>query len=268
MTLGAWARREVVLVAVVGVGAACAGLAVPLGVGWLASVGAVVVSVGAVVRLVVAFGRTQMESERERVESARHLRVSVGPVEAVDPTLIGVDLASQSILPGGGIPVYVARDVDASLRRALVAGLEGSGPWLVVVHGAAKVGKSRSLFEALSAVARATPVDLVAPVDGTALKALLTPGMGVGRYGARAVLWLDDLEPFVNSGVTLQTLREWHAGTIGRIVAATYGGKGVDLVAASRTSELATLASEVLGHAAELPIRATTAEELNDPVCG
>jgi hypothetical protein len=54
------------------------------------------------------------------------------------------------------------------------------------------------------------------------------PGQDLRLRRNPAVVWLDDLEPFLNQGVTLQTLREWHAGRPGRIVAATYGGKGRD----------------------------------------
>ena len=77
------------------------------------------------------------------------------------------------------------------------------------------------------------------------------------------MLWLDDLEPFLNQGVTLQTLREWQAGRPGRIVAATYGGKGSELIAGSSASGLATIASDVLQHACEVSLAATTAGELS-----
>jgi len=46
-------------------------------------------------------------------------------------------------------------------------------------------------------------------------------------------LWLDDLELFLNEDVTLAILREWHAGVRGRIIAATYGGKGSERIAGS-----------------------------------
>ena len=41
-----------------------------------------------------------------------------------------------------------------------------------------------------------------------------------------AVLWLDDIEPFLNQGLTLRILREWQSTGPVRIVTATYGGKG------------------------------------------
>jgi hypothetical protein len=48
--------------------------------------------------------------------------------------------------------------------------------------------------------------------------------------------------------MTWQTLSEWHSGGRGRIVAATYGGKGSELVAGSKTGGLATTATDVLAH--------------------
>jgi hypothetical protein len=53
----------------------------------------------------------------------------------VDPTEIGVDRAAQDILPGGGLPEYVPREIDNELREALAAAIDGSGAWLVVVEG-------------------------------------------------------------------------------------------------------------------------------------
>ena len=193
-TLGAWTRREAVLVIALAAGAAIAALAVPLGVPWLATVGAVVAAVGAVARLLIAVRHAGLESEREHAEFARRLRVGVAPVTEIDPTLIGVDRAEQRILPGGGVPQYVRRVADSQLVAAVASALDGAGPWIVVVHGPSKVGKSRSLFEALLVCARTTPVDLVAPVDAAALKSLLLPGEGLRRSSCAAVLWLDDLD--------------------------------------------------------------------------
>jgi tetratricopeptide (TPR) repeat protein len=122
--------------------------------------------------------------------------------------------------------------------------------------------KSRSLFEALAYCAHDGELEFVAPVDAAALRSLLTPGQGLGRRAGRAVLWLDDLEPFLNEGVTLAILREWHAGGCGRIVAATYGGKGREWIAGSDVSGLTTIASDVLQHAREITLGATTDREL------
>ncbi len=262
MTLGAWTRREAVLVSWLTAAAALAGLSVPLGVPWLAVAGGIAAAVGGLVRLVIGEQRVRLEGRRERAEWARWLRVPVAPIGGVDPTLIGVDPAAQTVLAGDVLPEYVEREVDATLRDAVAAALDGRGRWLVVVVGGSKVGKSRALFEALLQCARAGELELVAPVDGDALRSLLNPGQSPRAGAAHAVLWLDDLEPFLNQGVTLQTLREWQTSGPGRIVTATYGGKGSELIAGTTTGGLTTIAADVLQHAREIPLRPTTADEL------
>lgn len=219
-----WARREAVLVSALAAGVAIAALAAPLGVGWLTIAGAIVAAAGALARLGVAVRRTQLEGERERIELGRLLRIDVAPIGEVDPTLIGIDRAEQTILPGGAVPDYVQRAADDQLQEAVAAALDGSGRWMIVVEGPSKVGKSRSLFQALREAAQASPLQLVAPMTAEALRSLLTPGQGLRVASGAAVLWLDDLEPFLNQGTTLHTLREWHAAGPARIVAGTYGG--------------------------------------------
>ena len=81
-------------------------------------------------------------------------------------------------------------------------------------------------FQALVQCTASRSVYLVAPVDAAALKALLTPGQGLRLRSVAAVLWLDDLEPFLNGGVTWQTLCEWRASGSARIVAGTYWRQG------------------------------------------
>jgi tetratricopeptide (TPR) repeat protein len=187
--------------------------------------------------------------------------VPIDLVEHVDPTRIGVDAAAQTILPGGEVPAYQARDVDEPLRAAVAAALDGTGRWLVVVTGRSKVGKSRALFEALRACAYGR-VELVAPVDGDALRSLLTAGKQPRLRTGHAVLWLDDLEPFLNQGVTLQMLRAWRTFAKGGIVAGTYGGKGSDRVAPSSSQEVATLADTVLQEARQIPLETSSPSEL------
>ena len=90
-------------------------------------------------------------------------------------------------------------------------------------------------------------LQLFAPVDGEALRALLSPGQDL-RFGKKqVVLWLDDLEPFLNQGVTLQTLRQWQDGQVGRIVAATFGGKGGGhMYSTTGGRELDTIATHIM----------------------
>jgi hypothetical protein len=199
------------------------------------------------------------EAERERAELGR--RALVAAAEQVDPTTIGVDAAAQDILPGGEVPEYVARDIDDDLRAAVAAAFDDSRRWLVVVIGPSKVGKSRALFEAVMHCAQAQRLEFVAPVDGDALRAILTSANRPAQ-STLTVLWLDDLEPFVNDGVTLATLREWHGEVRGRIVAATYGGKGSERIAGLTTDGLTSIAAEVLQNAREIPMTPTTTREL------
>ncbi|GAA1392110.1 hypothetical protein GCM10009613_35990 [Pseudonocardia kongjuensis] len=265
--MSAWTRREAGLTAALGSAAALAALSVPLNLPWLATVGLVVAAVGASARLGVGWARNRLERRRERVESARRLRVPITAVTHVDQTVIGVDPAAQDLIEGGRLPRYLPRDRDAELVDALVEAIEGRGSRLVVVVGPSKVGKSRTLFQALLACTEVCPsakdLHVVAPIDGDGLRALLLPGQEP-RLGARpAVLWLDDLEPFLNQAVTWQTLRAWTSGGRGRIVVATYGGKGSDLVAeAGATDKLTTAAGLLLQQAREIHLIATSESEL------
>ena len=143
--------------------------------------------------------------------------------------------------------------------------MRGQGPWLVVVSGPSKVGKSRTLFEAIRGVSEggvSRPLRILAPIDTEAVRALLASDQSSRRNRAPTVLWLDDLEPFLNQGLSFQMLSQWHAGNPHRVVVATYGGKGSELVAGSSVAGLATIAAGVLQHAREIPLAATTADEL------
>ncbi len=226
-------------------------------------VGAVVVLVGGIGVVVLAKRRNQTETTQEKYEADRVLNVPPSPVNEIDPTGIGVDLAVQSILPGTTVPEYVLRSVDNKLREAVEGALNGTGSWIVVVMGPSKVGKSRSLFEALRHQCDAgSKVELYAPADGNALKKLLRPGEDPSPPPGPAVLWLDDLELFLSTGIGMPQLQEWHSGVDGRIVVGTYGGKGSDQLSASDTGELAIPAKEVLGVATEVPITETTNAEI------
>ena len=262
-SLGEWVRRERLLVAFLAACAAVVAAGVALGLPQLSVVGAVVAAVGALAKVVVVRGAVKVEGSQERAKARRHLRAPVGAVAGVVPTDIGVDPAVQTILPGGQRPEYVERSKDAELREALSAAVAGRGPRVVVVRGPSKVGKSRSLFEALlrSVGDDWSPV-LVAPVDGASVTAILTPGEDPTVDAGQAVLWLDDLEPFLNSGVTLRTMNEWNAGADGRVVAATYGGKGSSQVADEWGSALTSTAQEVLQHAAVVTLAETTGGEV------
>jgi tetratricopeptide (TPR) repeat protein len=261
-SLGLWSRREAVLGAFLAATAAVAALSIPFHALWLKVVSLVVAAVGAAAGLVIVWRRTRLEGRREQAEMDRRLRAPVTTVSQIDPTLIGVDKAAGNVLGGSTLPAYLPRRVDDQLHDAIKAALTGKGPWMVVAVGGSKVGKSRSIYEALRRCDGAGDrMQLVAPVDGDALRSLLQPGQAVLTDEA-AVLWLDDLEPFLNEGVTLQTLREWRSSGPVRIVATTYGGKGSDLVAGSTIGGITTIAADVLQHGREVPVDRTNADEL------
>ena len=238
-------------------------LAQGLGIEWMRIVGLAVALLGALVRGLTAIRRSHIEHEREAAELGRRTHVPISPIAMVNPTEVGVDAAIQTILPGEEVPEYVAREVDGDLREAVRAALDGSGRWIVIAVGQSKVGKSRAMFEALRACSQLTDMDFIAPIDGAALRSLITPGETPQTQCDASVLWLDDLEPFINEGVTLQTLREWHNRTPGRsVIVATYGGKGSDKVRGSASEALATIAGEVFQHAREVSLKATNADEV------
>lgn len=272
LSVGGWSRWDTVLGGVAAVAVAGAAMSDVMKAPWLKLVGVVVAAVVAVALLVVRLGRARVEASAEAVMSDRRLRIPVTVVCEVDPVSIGVERAAQSVLPGGERPRYVSRGVDGAVLEGVTAAALGRGRWLVVVVGPSKVGKSRTLFEGVLAaddiLRRSTSGEeslrVVAPIGGDALKALLVPGEGPRWGSGPLVLWLDDLEPFLNEGVTWQTLQEWRGGSRAgspRIVVATYGGKGSERIAGAMVAGLATTAGEVLQHALEVPLTLTSVLE-------
>jgi hypothetical protein len=213
-SLGRW---HTVLAAFLAAAAALAALSRPLGMEWLLTAGLVVAAAGAVTSVGIVVWKARKEAAGDRAELRRLLKVEIKPVSAVDPLTIGVDLAVSARQSDSGLPPYVPRRVDQVLSDAIVAALNGSGAWLVVMEGESKIGKSRTLFEALRAHPGANRLHLVAPEYRYAPRSILLPHETVAISGAQ-VLWLDDLELFLNQGVTLKTLREWQAGERARIV--------------------------------------------------
>jgi len=181
-------------------------------------------------------------------------------MRGVNPIDVGVGAAAQTVLPGDVLPTYVKRSLDADACAAIRAAFEGTGPSVVVAVGRSKVGKSRTMFEALREVIGSGDVSFVAPTGGDALTSLMTPGT-LPEMDERSVLWLDDLEAFLNDGVTQPTLREWCTRFPKSIVVATYGGRTIG----ASTAELTTIATEVLQQARELHLVQTTPREL-DPL--
>ena len=267
VTLGSWERRGRLVVSCAAVlSSAVAVLAVALNE-QLLLVAAILTLLGALAQALILARSERLAQAQDEALLERRLRVPVARVDAIDPTAVGVDPAAQSLLDGGEVPRYLPRDVDARLREAILAALADEGPWLVVLTGPSKVGKSRTLLHALLSCLRGVGGDraaklvMVAPADGDAVRALLRPGEGPDLRGGHPVLWLDDLEPFVAQEVGWQTLREWHE-RFGAVVLATYGGKGSERVAAGNSREMAALTDTILQHATEIALQKTSASEL------
>ncbi len=147
-----------------------------ISVTWLAITAGLICVLVSTARIVTALQKARIEQRREQTEWDRLLRVQVTPVSGVNPTDIGIDPASQAILPGAEVPSYVTRAADRDLQRMLTSMLRGETPWVIVVRGPSKVGKSRTLLEALRHHPDTANLPLVAPVDGSALKSLACPG--------------------------------------------------------------------------------------------
>jgi hypothetical protein len=237
-----------------------------LDAGWLELLGLFVAAVAAAARVVVAVLQARVKGKEAKSQRTRRTRVPIQGLAGVVPTQVGVDTAAaQSILPGKDVPEYLPREADSELDAAVQEALDGSGSWIVVAVGSSKVGKSRAVFEALKRFGDNSNLSFVAPVDVEALKSLLAPGELSALSEDGSILWLDDLEPFINQGLTLQMLQEWHDRVGKCIVVATYGGKGSEIVGDSGSDALATVASEVLQRAHEVPLEVTSAKEL-DPL--
>jgi tetratricopeptide (TPR) repeat protein len=255
--------REAVLASFLGVAASLFAVAVLFGLEWMGLVGAVVALLGGIARTVIVIQRSRVEKEREVDRLARRTLVPIEPISSVDMTKVGVDAAAPTIFSKKEVPEYLSRQVDGELHEAVSAGLDGNGPRIVMVVGRSKVGKSRTLFEALRACAGGAGLDFIAPVDGAALESLLTPGEIPPTDGGGAVLWLDDIEPFINEGVTLRTLLDWQGKVPGRsVIATTYGGKGSDRLQGSTPASVSTVAGEISRRARQVVLEATSDREL------
>jgi hypothetical protein len=116
------------------------------------------------------------------------------------------------------LPPYVIRDGDSTLEAAIARG------GIVLLHGRAASGKSRSAYEAIRRL-RSKSV-LLEPAYPAALRELLDAGYRV----ANAIVWLDDLEQYlVPDGLDV--------GLLERLCPP--GGQDVAIVSTIRDEELA-----------------------------
>ncbi|MBV9382733.1 MAG: tetratricopeptide repeat protein [Streptosporangiaceae bacterium] len=130
--------------------------------------------------------------------------------EISNPILIGVHpapLRDTGNTPDDGrvedrVPLYVKRDIDAELRRAL------AGSCFVVLVGDSTAGKTRTAFEAMREV---LPEHLfIGPSERDAVGAALERA----ATERKCVVWLDDLQRYLGSGgLTRKALAELLSGT-------------------------------------------------------
>ncbi|WP_436535534.1 hypothetical protein [Actinoplanes sp. HUAS TT8] len=136
----------------------------------------------------------------ERV-STSHLRAPMGAVRVrlARPRVLGVHGSIRVAGAVGELPPYVPRDVDAELRTAVTAAAVTGG--LVLLVGGSSVGKTRTLWEAVSAVL--AEWWLLHPADAPALVA------AAARPIPRTVVWLDELQRYLNhpDGLPVGVLR-------------------------------------------------------------
>ncbi len=117
----------------------------------------------------------------------------------VDPAALGIGEWSNGPSEDPQGARYEARPIDDVLRTAVTTGK------IVVVLGARGSGKSRSALEALRADDQLGAAGLVVPADAGALRDLLAARADAVRPDQRYVLWLDDLDRFLD-GLRLRDL--------------------------------------------------------------
>ena len=168
--------------------------------------------------------RDLLFADIERIDqiAARHGFYDLG-VESEAPDA----LASAGAFESGHAP-YIPRAVDDALNARLTDPTATGRATFVVLSGPSKAGKSRTLAEAVS---RALPDGwLIAPRDVGALVRLTRERPPVRLKGRTVVVWLNDLERWVqgaegHTGLS-DAIRDLGRRTGKVVVVATSGGKG------------------------------------------
>lgn len=217
-------------------------------------------AIGIAVLATIEVRRRSVQAEVEGdLEQRLRLRVAIAPIRDIDPHHVDIDpeIATAREAGSGAAP-YVPRDADERVRDAILHAME-HGCGLVVVEGASKAGKSRLLFEA--ALATVPDAALIAPMDKLAFQALLRSPPPFD--GDSAVVWLDDLEPFLSvtsDGLTpaaLAIIASWRQPIA---VLGTHGGKGARLLPAEAREQLVEPAREILNRATVVPLLSDLSE--------
>ena len=115
------------------------------------------------------------------------------------------------------MPPYVPRDIDDELTQML------KSDDFVLLVGPSKAGKTRTAYEALLRAAPLTPMVVPRAEDLRTIVEVLKSWSG---RPSRAVLWLDDLNEFLNKGTLT-----W------RVVDAALRELGMQIVATMRSNK-------------------------------
>jgi hypothetical protein len=139
--------------------------------------------------------RSANRDSRMKVAQLRQLLNTWPPRAPKDmsPYVLGVRSPGAAIARGKLFPAYVRRDVDPAVRDAIE-----SAPIALLV-GPLCAGKSRTAFEALASCERTAESLVLAPDDNQALAELLAAPGCVLERGRRYVLWLDDVDRFLDT---------------------------------------------------------------------
>jgi len=132
-------------------------------------------------------------------------------VRDAEPRQLGVHAAIHVDSAPGELPVYVPRDIDVRLRTALKARTQRG--CFVLLVGGSSVGKTRTMYEAVLDV---LPDWWLVHPDPDA------PGMLHTLAAApapRTVVWLDELQRYLRSGLTAGSIRSFLRD--GTVLAAT-----------------------------------------------
>jgi cellulose synthase operon protein C len=204
------------------------------GATWLAVVFAAIGTMGALGALVL--GALQVSAEKREAREAlwRERPRSVAETLSNDGIYaVGVETEAREALQAAGLAhrvhaPYVERAIDEPLRARIEQATARDEVTIILVSGASKAGKSRTLLEALRVAA---PEAWLIRPSGAAGLASLARGRPSGQLGKHRpfVIWLDDIEPFVgvgDDGLSEPTLRALSRCNRPVLVVGTQGGKG------------------------------------------
>ena len=154
----------------------------------------------------------------------------------------------------GEMPPYVPREIDDELTQTLKS--EG----FVLLVGPSKAGKTRTAYEDVLRVARLTP--MVVPSRAEDLGTIVEELKFWSGRPSRAVLWLNDLDKFLNKGTLTRRVADTALRELGMQIVATMRRKEYNGFK-EKDDEIAREAQEVLNCAKVIKLdeRMTPKEE-------